>query len=144
MLLERAKARYPAIRENLVQQELRGTHPPPIGGTPTLTDSLRNMAAAANAMQGDSAPTGGCVQAKKPALSSTVPEAINPTPASLKQSDLEVTLPRYVIKTIGPNGWEVIQDPEQWKNLLLQRGQEIWADGIINMIVELVDIPLPF
>lgn len=144
MLLERAKAKYPAIRENLVQQERRFIPPPPVGGTPTLTDSLRNMAAAANAMQGESAATGGDAQAKKAALSSTSPNAINSTRASLNQSDVEVTqLPRYTVKTIGTNGWEVIQDAEQWKDLLLRRGQEVWADGIANMIVELVDIPVP-
>lgn len=52
-------------------------------------------------------------------------------------------LPRHTIKTVGPNGWEIIGNEGQWCDLLARRGHEIWVDGTINLIVELVDVPVP-
>jgi len=165
-LLKQAKARYPAIRERLVPQEHRYKGSP--AATDTLNDftnNLRELAAAANAMQNNDAGAGGEMQGQKgtglPTISETsaserpntdttqpIRQESDTAPqaqlASLDLTDPDATLlPRYVIKTIGLNGWEVIDNAEQWNDLLARRGHEVWADGVINMIVELVEIPVP-
>jgi len=134
-LLKLAKANQPALRENLVQQENSSKQSSPAQTKlQDHTNSLQTMAAAANAMQGDSAAGSG---------RATVPDTSKPQNND-DAMDLDVArLPRYVMKTIGPNGWEVIENAEQWNDMLLRRGQEVWADGIVNMVVELVDIHVP-
>lgn len=109
-LLTKAKSNYPAIRAHLATHSSTAK-------TDTLTDNLQELAAAANAMQGDN------------------------TDALAKKSAHEAaSLPRHVIKTVGPNGWEYIADAEQWADLLARRGREVWADGVVNVVVELVDV----
>ena len=108
-LLTKAKASYPAIRAHLAAQQDSST-----AKTDTLTGNLQELAAAANAMQGDN------------------------TDALAKKAAHEAALlPRHVIKTVGPNGWERIADAEQWADLLARRSQEVWADGVVNVVVEL-------
>jgi hypothetical protein len=118
-----------------------------------VTDNLRELAAAANAMQGEHIVTATGSQGQKPLDSKTAHDA--PPSASqpcgiFQQNQLTSTsfagtgttaLPRYTIKTVGPNGWEHIENVEQWNDLLLRRGHEVWADGVVNMVVELVDVP---
>jgi hypothetical protein len=91
--------------------------------TKKLTDDLRELAVAANAMQGENLTSNGDELAKKP--------------SSLLD---ETTLPRHVVKTVGPSGWEHVENAEQWNDLLSRRSREVWADGIVNMIVELIDV----
>jgi hypothetical protein len=106
-LLQKAKARYPAVREHLVPQEhLRHLPNPDLP-----VDSLRELAAAANAMQSDG--------------------------SMVVEGDL---LPRYAIKTVGSAGWETVENAEEWKGLLERRGSEVWADGVVTVVVELVDV----
>jgi hypothetical protein len=117
-LLDRAKARYPAVKKRAVLQKHDSTSS--LGTkerSNNLTDNLRELAAAANAMQGDHA-----------------------APGITEYPDEAALLPRYVIKTVGLDGWEHVEDAEQWTNLLARRSREIWADGVVNMIVELVDV----
>ena len=85
----------------------------PLGTTSASNDeSLRGLAAAANALQHpDSISTSGS------------------------------PLPCYNIRTVGPNGWETIANELQWTSLLNQRAFDIWADGVLNLIVELADPP---
>lgn len=118
-LLNRAKARYPDIRQYCVAQK---TSPDTTEEPDDVTDNLRELAAAANAMQGDSIMTDTQAHAKKS--------------ASLSDS----LLPRYIIKTVGPDGWEFVENEQQWNHLLLRRSREVWADGILNMVVELTDV----
>jgi hypothetical protein len=108
-------SRYPALRErssNSVAAVDSFNH---------LTDNLRELAAAANAMQGDNVTIG----------------------RHSSHGAVSTHLPAHVIKTVGPNGWEVIENAEQWGDLLRRRSLEVWADGIVNMIVELADVPVP-
>ncbi|KAH3972333.1 hypothetical protein HBI13_004680 [Parastagonospora nodorum] len=111
-LLTKAKTSYPAIRARLAMRQGSST-----AKTDTLTDNLQELAAAANAMQGDD----------------TDPLAKEPTHEA-------ALLPRHVIKTVGPTGWEYIADAEQWADLLARRSREVWADGVVNVVVELVDV----
>jgi hypothetical protein len=118
-----------------------------------VTDNLRELAAAANAMQGEHVVTATDLQGKKPLdfkiAHDASPSASQPCgifhqnqPGSTSLAGTETTaLPRYTIKTVGPSGWEHIENAEQWSDLLLRRGHEVWADGVVNMIVELVDVP---
>jgi hypothetical protein len=117
-LLDRAKAGYSAVKKRAVLQKHGSTSS--LGTkdrSNNLTDNLRELAAAANAMQGDTA-----------------------APGVIKCPDETALLPRYVIKTVGLDGWEHVEDAEQWTNLLARRSREVWADGVVNMIVELVDV----
>ena len=159
-LLKAAKARLPAIRERLAQQQQCHTGAPAsMKTTNDLTNNLRELAAAANAIQSSD---NGCGAESRVHKGLTLPttSAINtsstrtmhkeittawhtqPAPFDLLDPD-STWLPRYVIKTVGHNGWEVIENAEQWDDLLSRRGREVWADGVINMVVELVDIPVP-
>jgi hypothetical protein len=120
-LLGRAAARFREVRQLCVAQR-SGSTAAPSSQPDNLTDNLRELAAAANAMQGDSAMTDTRAQ---------------------KLSDPSYSsLPRHVIKTVGPGGFETIDDALDWENLLLRRSREVWADGKLNMIVELVDLRL--
>ncbi|KAH7078283.1 hypothetical protein FB567DRAFT_131779 [Paraphoma chrysanthemicola] len=117
-LLDRATARYPALRQHAAPQN---KHSPTLRDVPDssdrLTDNLQELAAAANAMQGEHA---AHVGRDSPGLD-------------------VVRLPAYVIKTVGPSGWEVIDSADEWNGLLKGRASEVWADGVVNLVVELVD-----
>jgi hypothetical protein len=152
-LLKRAKARYPEIRERIMQHGERSLRGPTINDNlDNVTDNLRELAAAANAMQGENVIAG--MESQKPLNSKTTDDAHPSTyqPLDTVQqaqfnlssvADSEHTsLPRYTIRTVGPNGWEHIENAEQWSGLLLRRGHEVWADGVVNMIVEMVDVPV--
>jgi hypothetical protein len=127
-LLAGAKARYPGVREHLVLQEHHFSPSTIIGGSGIQTDNLRELAAAANAMQGDSSITG---------TDGLVPNTTGTIDGTGPETDL---LPRYIVKTVGSDGWETIENAEQWSTLLERIGHEVWADGVVNMIVELVDV----
>jgi hypothetical protein len=152
-LLKRAKIRYIEIREHALTHGERSLEGPTSSdGLDTVTDNLRELAAAANAMQGEHV-AATASHGQKPLHAKTVNDAHPPAtqpPGIVQQNqlnsnslaDIETTsLPLYTIKTVGPSGWEHIENAEQWSDLLLRRGREVWADGVVNMIVELVDIP---
>jgi hypothetical protein len=105
-LLKNATHRYPAVREHLVPQ----AHHLHLPASVIPTDNLRELAAAANAMQGDGVVADG---------------------------DL---LPRYAVKTVGSGGWETVETGDEWDGMLERRGREVWADGVISVVVELVDV----
>lgn len=73
------------------------------------TESLRGLAAAANALQPDK---------DDQHLRSSVGE-------------------KYMVKTIGSNGWQIIDSPQTWYHVLTERAFAMWADGVCNIIVEL-------
>ncbi|KZM19792.1 uncharacterized protein EKO05_0004082 [Ascochyta rabiei] len=77
------------------------------------SENLRGLAAAANALQPD----------KDDQLRP-------PTPTH------DVS-PRYTVKTIGPMGWQVVDNAETWYHVLTERAFAAWADGVCNFIVEL-------
>jgi hypothetical protein len=113
-LLNNAKSKYSELRTHIVAQSTTSAAPA------NLTKSLRELAAAANAMQGENNNT--------------------PTEWFEKKVDGASLLPRYVVKTVGTSGWEYIDNTEQWKDLLARRSVEVWADGVVNVVVELVDV----
>jgi hypothetical protein len=152
-LLKRAKIRYPETCERTLTHGERSLEGPTSSdGLDTVTDNLRELAAAANAMQGEHV-TATDSHGQKPQDAKTVNDAHPPASRPLgvvQQNQLisnsladteTISLPLYIIKTVGPSGWEHIENAEQWSDLLLRRGYEIWADGVVNMIIELVDIP---
>jgi hypothetical protein len=149
-LLIAAKAKYPAVRDCVVAQNHRSNSVPTTTAVPNnFTDNLRELAAAANAMQSDNVISSVETPPKKPMSTnnsgdpSILPPLHDSIPASQPPSSPSPTLlPRYVIKTIGPSGWEHIQDTEQWKDLLSRRSLEIWADGVVNIMVDLVDVSI--
>lgn len=79
------------------------------------TENLRGLAAAANALQ----PQTDKEEQARPCT---------PTRAAS---------PQYVVKTIGPTGWQVIDSAETWYHVLTERAFATWADGVCNIIVEL-------
>ena len=94
---------------------------PSIKSSPAIqsNDSLRGLAAAANALQPDK--------------DEQQPQQTTPL------SDSAST---YTVKTIGPTGWQVIDSAESWYHVLTERAFATWADGVCNIIVELnIDQP---
>lgn len=82
-------------------------------------ESLRGLAAAANALQPDK-------DEQQP--QQTIP--------------LTGSASRYTVKTIGPTGWQLIESAESWYDALTERAFATWADGVCNIIVELhIDQP---
>ena len=77
-------------------------------------ESLRGLAAAANALQ---------------------PDKDEQQPQSATSGSSSAT--KYVVKTIGPTGWQVIDSAETWYHVLTERAFATWADGVCNVIVEL-------
>jgi hypothetical protein len=149
-LLIAAKARYSNVRNRVVAQNQGPNGMPAVTALPNnLTDNLRELAAAANAIQSDNITSNAETAVNEPTSTGIVsdPSVLPPSQDSLAApqppSNPEPTLlPRYVIKTVGPSGWEYIKDAEQWKELLSRRSIDIWADGVVNMIVDLVDVPI--
>jgi hypothetical protein len=41
------------------------------------------------------------------------------------------------MKTVGPDGWKVIGNAEEWRHVLNERAFAVWADGVCNVVVEL-------
>jgi hypothetical protein len=139
-LLKKARARYPQIREHILAHQGSSPGGPTTSENPNdVTDNLRELAAAANAMQGDNV-----VAPQQPSTSTS--QNIGSLPqaqlSSVAPVDSEPTsLPRYTVKTVGPSGWEHIENAEQWTDLLLRRSREVWTDGVVNIIIEMVDVP---
>jgi hypothetical protein len=111
-LLTRAKAKYPAVR-----------NASPILTASNPTNNLRELAAAANAMQND-----------------TIMASTETSPSRVDDSAPTAALPRYAIKTVGTEGWDTIGNAQQWSDLLLRRSRDVWADGVVNLVVELIDV----
>jgi hypothetical protein len=47
--------------------------------------------------------------------------------------------PRYIVKSISPEGWREIRSADDWYSVLREKAFAIWADGVCNVLVELVD-----
>jgi hypothetical protein len=140
-LLKKAKARYPEVRARLHPQSESGS------------DNLRGLAAAANALQSGDAHHGpGIIPAETIAHFSSSEHTISvpPTPISAvdntpmfdmhHESGAEL-LPRYIVKSIGPEGWREIRNADDWYSVLREKAFAVWADGVCNVLVELVDVP---
>jgi hypothetical protein len=148
-LLIAAKARYSNVCNRVVAQNQGPNGMSAVTALPNnLTDNLRELAAAANAIQSDNITGNAETAVNEPTSTgmvsdpSVLPPSQDSLAASQPPSNPEPTLlPRYVIKTVGPSGWEYIKDAGQWKDLLSRRSVDIWADGVVNMIVDLVDVP---
>jgi hypothetical protein len=160
-LLKTAKARYPEIRERILAHHGSSPGGPTTSENPNVaTDNLRELAAAANAMQGDNVVAGIESHNEKPIDPKSTTEVRTSQEASTSTSqntgvllqtqlgsvitvDSELTfLPRYTVKTVGPSGWEYIESADQWTDMLLRRSQEVWADGVVNMIIEMAEVPV--
>lgn len=94
-------------RAELLQPSIKNIRAAPIGMSDA--ESLRGLAAAANALQPDK------------------------DDRRLRSS----TGAKYSVKTVGPNGWHVIDGAQTWYHVLTERAFAIWADGVCNIIVEL-------
>lgn len=94
---------------------LRTSISPPQDNTNPTGDSenLRGLAAAANALQPDKD-------------DQQLPSAVSPSR----------TDPTYIVKTVGPTGWKVIDSAEDWYHVLTERAFATWADGVCNILVE--------
>jgi hypothetical protein len=140
MLLTKAQATYPEIRARAVPQQKDAG-----------TDNLRGLAAAANALQTEHTQHG-----PSPIIStahhsfledtSGVPptpvSAVNKTPTfNMGQGHDVELLPRYIVKSIGPEGWREIRNADDWYSVLREKAFAVWADGVCNVLVELVDVP---
>jgi hypothetical protein len=159
-LLNTAKARYPEIPKRIMAHDASSPDGPTTSNNlNVITDNLRELAAAANAMQGDNAAgmdsnDEKLIVSKSANEAQTSQQASTSTPqipGTIPQVQLDsvtvacsepICLPRYTIKTVGPHGWEYIDNAEQWTDLLLRRSQEVWTDGVVNMIVEMVNVPV--
>ncbi|KAF1938643.1 hypothetical protein EJ02DRAFT_18494 [Clathrospora elynae] len=142
-LLEKAKARYPAIRNKLVLKGCRNG-----------ADNLRGLAAAANALQTDDPQhelsTSGEPSIADPSSSKntlplfpTADSAGNSNSVFNTDNDPEARLlPRYVIKTTGSDSRRDIRSADDWYSVLREKAFSVWADGVCNVLVELVDISL--
>ncbi|CAN9318261.1 unnamed protein product [Alternaria alternata] len=139
ILLKAAKHKYPELKtENVFQDVEPGT------------DNLRGLAAAANALQTEHAqhealPSTTCLSQSS---SADGPHSVLPNPTSTlnnypifpNDSHQEIrSLPRYTIKSIGPQGWRDVRNADDWYSVLREKAFAVWADGVCNVLVELVD-----
>jgi hypothetical protein len=145
-LLKKTKAKYPQIVPRLKPQE---SNPG--------TGSLQGLAAAANALQtedthhelgamGNRSPSTLFADPSIPkGVSSASPTSVsivNNNPIDHADHDVETQLlPRYVIKSIGPEGWREIRNADDWYSVLREKAFAVWADGVCNVLVELIDVP---
>ncbi|ENI10101.1 hypothetical protein COCC4DRAFT_68456 [Bipolaris maydis ATCC 48331] len=120
-----------------------------IGPLQAPGNNLRGLAAAANALQTEDAPQGPIATSKctgiPPAddvsaalLPPASAPALRPTMDKCNNSDTRL-LSRFVIKSIGPEGWRHIRSADDWYSVLREKAFAVWADGICNVLVELVD-----
>ncbi|KAJ4366650.1 hypothetical protein N0V95_000151 [Ascochyta clinopodiicola] len=106
-MVAQAETRHPSLR---IPESTRATTE--VGDT----ENLRGLAAAANALQPDK-------DDQQP----------RPRPATPPHD----AGPRHTVKTIGPTGWQVVENAESWYHVLTERAFATWADGVCNFIVEL-------
>lgn len=139
LLLKAAKDRYPELS---VSVGFRDVEPG--------IDNLRGLAAAANALQtehafhGTSSPFNGLPhQSSEDDNASILPtptSAVSTHPVFPVDSHAETkSLPRYAIKSVGPQGWRDIRNADDWYSVLREKAFAVWADGVCNVLVELVD-----
>ncbi|KAF3045654.1 hypothetical protein E8E12_011013 [Didymella heteroderae] len=94
-------------RAELLHPSIRDNRVAPAGLSDT--DNLRGLAAAANALQPDK-----------------------------DDQHLRSSMgTKHTVKTIGSNGWQIIDSAQTWYHVLTERAFEMWADGVCNIIVEL-------
>ncbi|CAA9965722.1 hypothetical protein PTMSG1_09081 [Pyrenophora teres f. maculata] len=147
-LLQRAQDKYPELKSVLEFQE-----------DEPGTESLRGLAAAANALQTESAQreeasTTGEAWSTTPVTHPPSTEDTStflPTPTSAitrnlvfnaqnAAADAKLNFPRYIIKSLGPKGWREIHTMDDWYSVLREKAFSVWADGVCNVLVELVDL----
>lgn len=167
-LISRIRIKYPELRHQLAVKENN------IGA-----DSLRGLAAAANALQFEDTKHNtatphvdsvmkDCFQKRNETpstrdvnsmckSSTTSPDtalagkldyssvvsapSISDTPMADAQGDAAGdVLPEYIIKTIGPLGWQIIRNEQDWYNVLREKAFAVWADGVCNVLVELCNV----
>lgn len=120
-----------------------------MGSLQAPDNNLRGLAAAANALQTEDVPQGPVAISKctgmPPAddVSDVLPPpasaaALRPTMDKCNNSGSRL-LSRCVIKSIGPDGWRHIRNADDWYSVLREKAFAVWADGICNVVVELVD-----
>lgn len=65
-----------------------------------------------------------------------------PHPTVEKHSDADTRLLSCcVIKSLGPEGWRQICNADDWCSVLREKAFAVWADGICNVLVEMVKPP---
>jgi hypothetical protein len=139
ILLKAAKDKYPELRAGVEFQDIEPG-----------TGNLRGLAAAANALQTEHAQHGAssstaCFSPSSPADGNpSVPPistaAASHHPSFPNDSHPETrSLPRYAIKSVGPQGWRDIRNADDWYSVLREKAFAVWADGVCNVLVELVD-----
>lgn len=165
-LLTQAKATYPELNQHLVLQE------DGIGA-----ESLRGLAAAANALQSETAdtaathPNNAAGSERSLSFTNEAPVSIvNPANEDCPPADEDVTLAKEVqdvplasatstqiaptlnaeaesasdgiirptIKTLASDGWRIIDNEQDWYNVLREKAFAVWADGVCNVLVDLV------
>ena len=134
LLLKAAKDRYPELSAGI---GFRDVEPG--------TDNLRGLAAAANALQtehalhGTSSPNNGLPQSSEDdnaAILPTPTSAVSAHPVFPVDSHSETkALPRYAIKSVGPQGWRDIRNADDWYSVLREKAFAVWADGVCNVLV---------
>ncbi|KAF1841762.1 uncharacterized protein K460DRAFT_255598, partial [Cucurbitaria berberidis CBS 394.84] len=164
-LLQAAKAKFPEVRERLVFQEGRigaenlrglavaanalsnetangedaalGLAPPPEGHHRPISQISQEVEPSTS---GEATPANPDASFPENALSAPPPP---PVPVVKDDADTDTNiklLPRYIIKTIGPDGWKIIGNAKEWYDMLLEMAFAVWADGVCNVLVELVDL----
>ncbi|KAL5115944.1 hypothetical protein ACEQ8H_006166 [Pleosporales sp. CAS-2024a] len=130
-LVDRARERYPALQDRFLQLQTTADH-----HHHHSDDNLRELAAAANAMQD----AGSGPSSSSSSSSSSKLLALDCSSSSPPPPPGEETLPpprHCVVKSVGSEGWVKIESAKQWSELLSQRSREVWADGVVNIVVEL-------
>lgn len=159
-LAETTCARYPEL------QAISSSKDRHLDGEPgPSNESLRGLAVAANALQSEVAgphdraspeaishhaditpnPAQDATTARGSATRSNNEPSPSPsvTPSQAAEPDSRADykpsglLTQCTMKTIGPDGWKVIGNAEDWYHVLTERAFAVWADGVCNIIVEL-------
>jgi hypothetical protein len=149
-LVESAYLKHPELQSKNPPQD-----PHPDSSPGPSNESLRGLAVAANALQSEAAgpSTRALPEASRHPADPTSPSATDQpaaeepssTPARTSATPPQTTEPepraelltRCTVKTVGPDGWKVIGNAEDWCHVLNERAFAVWADGVCNVVVEL-------
>ncbi|KAF1834475.1 hypothetical protein BDW02DRAFT_331240 [Decorospora gaudefroyi] len=139
-LLKKAAIKYPNIVAKCVPRE-----------SGSGTENLQGLAAAANALQsegsrqepGTSDDPSAIVLADVSVATGSPNETMAANDHGIIQAERNAKLellPHYIVKSLGAEGWRGIRNADDWYSVLRERAFAVWADGVCNVLVELVDV----
>lgn len=98
------------------------------------SSNLGGLAAAANALQTEHASQASISMSRSTSEATATEVRVHQT----SDADKRLLL-CCVIKSLGPEGWRQICNADDWYSVLMEKAFAVWADGVCNVLVEMVD-----